>query len=77
MSSWRTTSIGAVMEAMEQHLILGDVKGAQVFDVGCGDGVLACAAASRGARATGNAACRPRPTRSNSPGSSRGEGWEG
>lgn len=50
--SWRTTSVGAVTEAIEQRLILGlmgDLGGAKVLDAGCGDGVLACAAASRGA----------------------------
>lgn len=54
--SWRTTSLGAVTEAIEQGLILelmGDVKGARVLDIGCGDGVLTCAVASRGARVSG------------------------
>lgn len=54
--SWRATSLGAVTEAIEQRLILelmGDLNDARVLDVGCGDGVLTCAAALRGARATG------------------------
>lgn len=54
--SWRKTSLGAVTEAIEQRLILklmGDLKGLCVLDVGCGDGVLTCAATSRGALATG------------------------
>jgi ubiquinone/menaquinone biosynthesis C-methylase UbiE len=49
------TSTGAVTEAIEQRLILeltGDPKGARFLDVGCGDGVLACAVASRGAGTT-------------------------
>ena len=54
--SWRATSLGATTEAIEQRLVLelmGDLKGARALDVGCGDGVLTCAAASRGARVTG------------------------
>ncbi len=54
--SWRARSLGAVTEAIEQRLILelmGDLEEARVLDVGCGDGVLICAAASRGARVTG------------------------
>ena len=54
--SWRATSLGAVTEAIEQRLVLdlmGDLAGAHVLDVGCGDGALVCAAASRGAEATG------------------------
>jgi ubiquinone/menaquinone biosynthesis C-methylase UbiE len=54
--SWRATSLGAVTEAIEQRLILdlmGDLAGVHVLDLGCGDGALVCAAASRGAEATG------------------------
>lgn len=54
--SWRKTSLGALTEAIEQRLILelmGDLKDARVLDVGCGDGVLTCVAASRGARVVG------------------------
>jgi ubiquinone biosynthesis O-methyltransferase len=54
--SWRATSLGAVTEALEQRLILelmGKLKGTQLLDVGCGDGLLACAAATRGAAVTG------------------------
>lgn len=54
--SWRATSLGAVTEALEQRLILdllGTLEGARMLDVGCGDGALVCAAASRGAAVTG------------------------
>src|SRR5262249_33565215 len=53
---WRATSLGVVTEAIEQRLILdlmGDLAGRRVLDAGCGDGALICAAASRGAVATG------------------------
>jgi ubiquinone/menaquinone biosynthesis C-methylase UbiE len=54
--SWRATSLGVVTEAIEQRLILdlmGNIEGAYILDVGCGDGALVCAAASRGAEVTG------------------------
>lgn len=54
--SWRKTPLGTATEAIEQRLILelmGDLKDARVLDAGCGDGVLTCAMASRGARAIG------------------------
>ncbi len=53
-NSWRATSLGAVTEAIEQRLILdlmGSLKGARILDTG--DGALVCAAALRGATATG------------------------
>jgi len=55
-ASWRTTTLGVVTEALEQRLILnlmGGVSGRRVLDAGCGDGALACAAASQGAEVTG------------------------
>jgi 2-polyprenyl-3-methyl-5-hydroxy-6-metoxy-1,4-benzoquinol methylase len=55
-ASWRATSLGAVTETLEQRLILemmGTLRGTRVLDAGCGDGVLVCAVASRGAIATG------------------------
>ena len=55
-ASWRATSLGAVTEALEQRLILdlmGNLEGAHILDVGCGDGALVFAAASHGAEATG------------------------
>lgn len=55
-ATWRGTALGAVTEAIEQRLVLallGDVRGALVLDVGCGDGLLACALAARGARVVG------------------------
>ncbi|MDE2466322.1 MAG: class I SAM-dependent methyltransferase [Alphaproteobacteria bacterium] len=54
--AWRASTLGAVTEAIEQRLILelmGELKGSSVLDVGCGDGALACAAASRGAQMSG------------------------
>jgi len=55
-ASWRATPLGAITERIEQRLILdlmSDLAGRRVLDAGCGDGVLICAAASRGAVATG------------------------
>ncbi len=55
-AAWRTTSLGAITEALELRLILnlmGELRGARVLDAGCGDGALVCAAALRGAEATG------------------------
>ena len=55
-ASWRATPLGAITEGIEQRLILdlmGDLAGRRVLDAGCGDGALICAAASRGAAATG------------------------
>ena len=54
--AWRATSLGRITEAIEQRLVfelLGELRNTRVLDVGCGDGVLVCAAASRGAVATG------------------------
>lgn len=55
-ASWRDTTLGAITDAIEQRLILslmGELPGRRVLDAGCGDGALACAAASRGAEVTG------------------------
>lgn len=55
-ASWRATTLGIITEALEQRLLLelmGAVSGCRLLDAGCGDGGLACAAASRGADVTG------------------------
>lgn len=55
-ASWRSTALGSVTDALEQRLILdlmGELSGRRVLDVGCGDGNLVCATASRGADVTG------------------------
>lgn len=55
-ASWRATPLGGVTEGLEQRLLLdmmGELRGAHVLDVGCGDGALVCAAISRGAVAIG------------------------
>ena len=42
-ASWRTTSLGAVTGELELEAILelmGEMRGARVLDVGCGDGAL-------------------------------------
>lgn len=54
--TWRATTLGFTTEAIEQRLIfelIGDIKGRKLLDVGCGDGALVCAAATRGADAVG------------------------
>jgi ubiquinone biosynthesis O-methyltransferase len=54
--SWRAAPLGSITEKIEQRLILdmmGELAGRRILDAGCGDGALACAAASRGAVVTG------------------------
>lgn len=74
---WRATALGAVTEAREHRLVsdlVGDVAGKQVLDIGCGDGLLICALAARGAGAVGTdldarmlAAARNRASRADVP----------
>ena len=55
-ASWRASTLGRVTEALEQRRILelvGSVDGTCVLDLGCGDGLLTTALATRGARAVG------------------------
>jgi ubiquinone/menaquinone biosynthesis C-methylase UbiE len=53
---WRASSLGAITERVEQHLVFelaGPLAGLAVLDLGCGDGTYAIEAAARGARAVG------------------------
>ncbi len=53
---WRETTLGAVTEALEHRLVLelaGDMAGTRLLDLGCGDGLLTCTFAERGARDVG------------------------
>ena len=53
---WRASGIGAITEQLQRRLILillGDVRGRNVLDVGCGDGDLAVELWRRGATVTG------------------------
>jgi ubiquinone/menaquinone biosynthesis C-methylase UbiE len=53
---WRRSALGEVTDRIEHALVLtlvGSLAGKRVLDVCCGDGVLAIAAAARGAQVTG------------------------
>jgi ubiquinone/menaquinone biosynthesis C-methylase UbiE len=53
---WRASDIGRITDAIEQDVVLemvGDVRGRQILDIGCGDGSLAVCLAQRGAIVTG------------------------
>lgn len=55
-AGWRATPLGAITEAIELRVLfalMGDLVEKRFLDTGCGDGALVCAAAGRGAEATG------------------------
>lgn len=55
-AKWRASGIGAITEQLQRRLILtllGDIRGRNVLDVGCGDGDLAVELWRRGANVTG------------------------
>lgn len=55
-AKWRASGIGAITEQLQRRLILtllGDIRGRDVLDVGCGDGDLAVELWRRGATVTG------------------------
>jgi SAM-dependent methyltransferase len=55
-TKWRASGIGAITEQLQRRLILnllGEIRGRNVLDVGCGDGDLAVELWRRGASVTG------------------------
>jgi ubiquinone biosynthesis O-methyltransferase len=55
-AQWRASGIGSITEQLQRRLILsllGNIKGREILDVGCGDGDLAIELRRRGAIVTG------------------------
>jgi len=55
-TNWRASSIGAITEQLQRRLILallGEIRGRNVLDVGCGDGDFAVELWRRGASVAG------------------------
>jgi SAM-dependent methyltransferase len=55
-AKWRASGVGAITEQLQRRLILtllGDIRGRNVLDVGCGDGDLAVELWRRGGTVTG------------------------
>src|SRR6516165_7706732 len=55
-TKWRASSIGSITEQLQRRLILtllGEIRGRNVLDVGCGDGDFAVELWRRGASVTG------------------------
>jgi len=55
-TKWRASGIGAITEQLQRRLILtllGEIRGRNVLDVGCGDGDFAVELWRRGASVTG------------------------
>ncbi len=53
---WRASTLGRITDELQQRLLLdliGEVRAAQVLDIGCGDGALAIELAGRGASVSG------------------------
>ncbi|MGE0578673.1 MAG: class I SAM-dependent methyltransferase [Reyranella sp.] len=62
-ATWRASSLGEIVEALEHRLLLrlaGDLQGRAVLDVGCGDGTLARALAGAGAASVAGCDTDPR-----------------
>ena len=55
-AKWRASELGGITECLEDRLLfrfIGDPKGSDVLDIGCGDGTFAMSLRERGARIRG------------------------